>query len=155
MKPLRGNLHRRQRGTAVIEAIVVSPLLLFLLILTAEVTNAFVAHNTLTKAVRNGARYVAANAYGGTSGVINLTPQLLIEARNLVVFGTTSATSTPVLPGLTVADVQVTDAGGDNISVTATYAYTGILGGTLPTFGFGANANLTHNLRATVMMRAL
>jgi Flp pilus assembly protein TadG len=155
MKPLRQNLRRRQTGTALVEAVVVSPLLLFLLLLTAEVTNVFVAHNTLTKAVRSGARYAAANAYGGTTGVVSLTPQLLNEVRNLVVFGTPAGATTPVLRGLTLVDIQVIDAGNDNVSVTATYAYTGILGGTLPSFGFGADPGLTHNLQATVMMRAL
>jgi hypothetical protein len=155
MKPLRQNLRRRQNGIALVEAAVVSPLLLFLLLLTAEVTNVFVAHNTLTKAVRSGARYAAANAYGGTTGVVSLTPQLLGEVRNLVVFGTTVGSGAPVLRGLTLLDVQVIDAGDDNVSVTATYAYSGILGGSMPSFGFGADTILTHNLQATVMMRAL
>jgi Flp pilus assembly protein TadG len=155
MKLLRQNLRRRQNGTALVEAAVVSPLLLFLLLLTAEVTNIFVAHNTLTKAVRNGARYAAAKAYSGTTGVVSVTPQLLTEVRNLVVFGAATGAGTPVLSGLTLVDVQVIDAGNDNVSVTATYAYTGILGGTLPSFGFGPDSGLTHNLQATVMMRAL
>ncbi|MDH3931429.1 MAG: hypothetical protein OET16_04305, partial [Chromatiales bacterium] len=59
------------------------------------------------------------------------------------------------LPGLTVGDIQVIDLGGNVIQLTASYAYTGILGATLPGFGFGSDGDLTHNLEATVSMRAL
>jgi Flp pilus assembly protein TadG len=67
----------RQRGAILAETAVVLPLIIFLVVLTAEVTNAFVDHNTLTKAVRNGARHVASNAVLGTTGVVLLQPQLI------------------------------------------------------------------------------
>jgi Flp pilus assembly protein TadG len=67
---------QQQRGAVLAETAVVLPLLIFLVLLTAEITNAFVDHNTLTKAVRNGARHVASNAVLGTTGVVQLQPQL-------------------------------------------------------------------------------
>jgi hypothetical protein len=59
------------------------------------------------------------------------------------------------LSGLNVGSVQVLDIGANNVQVTVTYAYNGILGNTLPAFGFGSDANLGINLQATATMRAL
>ena len=55
-------LKTRQRGAVLVEMALVTPILLVLLLVTADLTRAFINHNTVTKAVRNGARYVAANA---------------------------------------------------------------------------------------------
>ncbi len=145
----------RQRGAILAETAVVLPLIIFLVVLTAEVTNAFVDHNTLTKAVRSGARHVASNAILGTTGVVLLEPQLITEAQNLVVYGNVSGGGTALISGLSTSDVQVLDLGGDNIAVSAAHNYSGILGAILPSFGFGADSSLTHTLSATVTMRAL
>ncbi|MDH4014627.1 MAG: pilus assembly protein [Chromatiales bacterium] len=150
MMPRKG-----QQGGAVIEAVVATPFLLLLMLVAAEVTNAFVDHNTLTKAVRSGARHLSANAALGTTGTVVLTPELIAEAQSLVVYGNPTPGGAPRLPGLTVGDIQVIDLGGNVIQLTASYAYTGILGATLPGFGFGSDGDLTHNLEATVSMRAL
>jgi Flp pilus assembly protein TadG len=146
---------RNQRGAAMVETVIVAPLLLFLVLLTAEMTNAFVDHNTLSKATRNGTRYLAANAALGTTGVVVLRPEVVDAARNLVVYGNVAGTGTPVLNGLTTANVQVQDLGGNNVQLTTIYAYSGLLGGTLPTFGYGSDIGLDMNLQATVSMRAL
>ena len=145
----------RQRGAILAETVVVMPIMIFLVVLTAEITNAFVDHNTLTQAVRGGARHVASNAVLGTTGVVTLQAQLITEAQNLVVFGNISGNPPAIIPGLSVGDVQVLDLGGDNIAVTASHVYSGILGPVLPSFGYGANSSLQHTLMATVTMRAL
>ena len=146
---------KKQRGIAMVETIIVAPLLLFLVLLTAELTNAFVDHNTLSKATRNGARYLSANAALGTTGIVVLRPEVVDAARNLVVYGNEAGTGTPVLDGLTAANVQVLDLGGNNVQLTTIYAYSGLLGGTLPSFGYGSDIGLVMNLQATVSMRAL
>ncbi len=145
----------RQHGAALVEAVVISPLLLFLILLTAEVTNAFVDHNTLSKSARNAARHLATNAVLGSTGTVLLTAQVTNDTRNLLVFGNTAGAGKSILPGLAVDNVQVLDLGNNYVQVTATYAYTGLLGGSLPTFNFGADSNLSMNLQATVAMRAL
>ena len=146
---------RRQRGVAMVETIVVTPLLLFLILLTAEITNAFVEHNTLSKATRSAARYLAANAALGTTGIVVLSGDLTTEARNLVVFGNVAGSGTPILNGLTTGSVDIVDLGGRNIQVTASFPYSGLLGGTLPAFGLGGDLSTVLNLQATVAMRAL
>lgn len=145
----------RQRGTAVVETIVATPILLFLVLIGAEITNAFVDHNTLTKSARHAVRHLAENAVQGTTTVVSLDAGLVAETRNLLVFGNVAGSGTPILPGLAVGNVQVLDLGGNNVQVTITYPYNGILGNALPTFGFGTDRNLGFNLQATATMRAL
>jgi Flp pilus assembly protein TadG len=145
----------KQRGAILAETAVIMPLLALLILAVADVTKAFVDHNTLTKAVRNGARHVASNAILGTTGVVLLQPQLVTEAKNLVVYGNVSGSGTAVVSGLLTNDVLVLDVGDDNIAVTVTYDYSGIIGSVLPGFGYGDDLSLFRTLSATVTMQAL
>ena len=155
MMRIRNKPIRRQRGAVLVEMALVTPILLALMLAAAEVTRAFVDHNTLTKAVRNGARHVAANAFQGTTGVVAVGGALVVEAQNLVVYGVIAGGVTPILPGLTLADVVVVDAGGNNIRITASHTLTGMLGPVMRSFSGGPDIDMTHNLQATVTMRAL
>ena len=144
----------KQRGAVLVEMALVTPILLLLMLATAEVTRAFIDHNTLTKAVRNGVRHVAGNAFQGTTGIIFVSTVLRTEAQNLVVYGNIAGTGTPVLSGLTPADIIVTDIGNNNIQVTASYTISGFIGPVLPNF-YSGSISLLHNLQASVTMRAL
>jgi hypothetical protein len=144
----------RQRGVALVETAICLPLLLFVMLAAGEVTNAFLQHNTLTKAVRDGARYAAGVGTMGTVRVA-LSANEISDTKNLVVYGNRAGTGSPALPNLTVAGVTVTEVGGQFIDVHATYAYTGILGSVLPSFGLGSDSSLSFNLEASVRMRAL
>lgn len=145
----------RQNGLALVETMIVTPLLLFLMLATAEVTNAFVDHNTVSKSVRGAARYVANNSLLGTTGTVVLSAEVTNDARNLVIYGNVAGSGAPLVRGLAAADVQVTDLGDNTIQVTASYPYTSILGGTLPSFGLGSDLNFGITLVATVAMKAL
>ena len=103
-----------QRGAALVETIVVSPLMLLLIVATAEVTNAFVEHNTLTKTARNAARYLSANSLLGTTGVVQLSAGTVAETQRLAVYGNLAGTGTPLLPGLSLTNIQVLDVGNNN-----------------------------------------
>ena len=150
-------LKARQRGTALVEMALVTPILLVLLLVTADLTRAFIVHNTVTKAVRNGARYVATNALEGTTGLVNIDATLANETRNLVVYGSINGGASPVVPGLTPANITVVQiAGTDDIEVSATYALGGLFGAVLPTNLYtGDTISAARTLRATVTMRAL
>jgi len=150
-------LKTRQRGTALVEMALVTPILLVLLLVTADLTRAFIDHNTVTKAVRNGARYLAANAFQGSTGVVNIDATLANETRNLVVYGSISGGVSPVVPGLTVANITIVQIAGTNdIEVNATYALSGLLGPLLPTNLYtGDTISAARTLRAAVTMRAL
>ena len=137
-----------------VETVITLPLLLFVMLAATEITNAFVTHTTLTKAVRDGARWAAEEAIDNTG--FNLTDDLKVEAQNLVVYGDRKGNGTPAVNGLTAANVTVTRLGtSNNIEVTVNYPYTGILGTVLPTFGYGSDIALLFDLDATVTMRAL
>ena len=152
-------LKARQRGAVLVEMALVTPILLVLLLATADLTRAFIDHNTVTKAVRNGARYLAANAIQGTTGVVNIDATLVDETRNLVVYGSTypPGGASPVVPGLTPANITVVQiAGTTDIEVSATYALGGLFGAVLPTNLYtGDTISAERTLRATVTMRAL
>ena len=144
----------RQRGAVLVEMALVTPILLLLMLATAEITRAFIDHNTLTKATRNGVRYVAANAIQGTTGVVFVSAALMVETKNLVVYGNIAGTGAPVLLGLTPANITVTDVGAKNIQVSASYTISGFIGPVLPNF-YGGSISLLHDLQASVTMRAL
>ena len=143
----------RQRGLTIVEAAITLPFLLFVMLAATEFTNAFVQHMSLTKAVRDGARWAAEETNDNTG--FNLDGDLKDEVRNIVVYGNRTGAGTPGINGLTVNDVTVTDVGGNNIEVSVNYPYSGILGSVLPTFGYGSNVSLLFNMNATVTMRAL
>ncbi len=147
----------RQRGAVLVEMVLVTPILLVLLLVTADLTRAFIEHNTVTKAARNGARYVAAKAFDGSTGVVNIDATLANETRNLVVFGSINGGASPVVPGLTLANITVVQiAGTDDIAVSATYALGGLFGPVLPINLYtGKTISTARTLRATVTMRAL
>jgi Flp pilus assembly protein TadG len=145
----------RCRGLAIVEFVIVVPICLMLVIATAELGRAFLQYNTLTLAVRDGVRHLAGHALFGSTGTINITNGLQQQTQNLVVYGNIWGTGSPMLPGLTLADVTVADVGGGNVSVTAAYPYNPIFG-FVPRFSFGSSIAVTGiTLRSGVTMRAL
>lgn len=147
--------YRRQRGIATTEFAIVVPVLLLLLFGVTEVGRVLVRYNALTKAVQDGARYAASYALLGTTGVVNVDAQLRAQVRNVVVYGNTAGTGTPVLAGLQPAQIQVIDAGGDEVRVEAAYPYQPLFGSALPNFGLGSSIGTGFVMQASVSMRAL
>jgi Flp pilus assembly protein TadG len=155
MLPLaQRNARRFEHGVAAVEFAIALPLLLFLLMATAELGRLLSEYDTLEKAVRDGARYLAAKALAGTTQVVSITPALRTETANLVVTGNTTGSGSALLPGLTAANVTATAAANGYISVSATYTYQPILA-SLPTFGLTAPISLAVPVTATVNMRPL
>jgi Flp pilus assembly protein TadG len=145
----------RQRGVATTEFAIVVPVLLLLLFGVTEIGRVLVRYNALTKAVQDGARYAASYALLGTTGAVNVDAQLQTQVRNVVVYGNTAGTGTPVLAGLQPAQIQVVDAGGDEVRVEAAYPYLPLFGSALPNFGLGSSISTGFVMQASVSMRAL
>ena len=147
----------KQRGMAVIEFTLVLPLLLLLMLGAAELGHAFYQYNTLTKAVRDGTRYLSANALLGSTGVISISNLLRTNAINLVIYGKTTSSDTPLISDFTDTNaVTITTVNLDHIRVMAAYNYVPMLFPTsLPTFGIGEPISLDFTLNASVTMRAL
>lgn len=146
---------KTQRGLAMVEFAVSLPLLLLLLLATAEFGRLISQYDTLTKAVRDGARYAASTAALGSTGLVYITPQIQTAVGNLVATGNVDGSGSALLPGLVASNVTVSDAGNGYVSVSAAYTYEPMLGATLPTFGFGAPISLSFTLNAGAVMRAL
>jgi len=90
-------IKRTQRGVALVELAFVLPVLLVMTFIVTEFGRAIYQYNTLTKSVRDAARYLTIQ-----------TPNTNIaQAQNLVVYGTTTAGTTPLVRGLSTAMVSV------------------------------------------------
>jgi Flp pilus assembly protein TadG len=146
---------RQQCGAAMIEMVVITPVLLLLLLGVSELGKAFAQYNTLNKSVREAARQVAGQALLGTTGTVLITAEIDAAAKNLVVYGNIAGNGSPRLPELSVDHVSVSNAGNGLVLVQADYPYIPITGPVLKTFGFGEEPGLNVALTASVVMRAL
>ena len=85
----------RQRGVALVELALVIPFLLLLTFLTTEFGRAMHEYNAVAKSTRDAVRYLSFQTPGTH----------IAEARNLIVYGNTAGTGTPLAPGLSLASV--------------------------------------------------
>lgn len=148
-------LPQSHRGTAMVEFAIVLPVLLLLMLATAELGRFISQYDTLTKSVRDGARYAASTAAQGSTGIVSITPQIQTAVSNLVATGNINGSGPVLLPGLAASNVIVSDAGNGFVAVSATYTYQPMIGTTLPTFGLGRPTSLSLTLNAASTMRAL
>ena len=147
---------RFERGVAAVEFVVTAPFLVFLMLAVAEVGRALVHYSTLSYGVRDSARFVTEHSINGTTGVVVLSAQTIAEARNLAVYGNTQGFGAPKLPNFQPNQVQVMDAGGDNVRITASYPYQPMLGPWLPGFGVASGPiSLNFNMQIAVTVRAI
>ena len=149
----RGNA--RQTGVAIVEFTIVLPLMLFLILVVAEFGRAFMYYNTLTRAVRDSARYVSSKALKGQSQVVDIDAALIQNAANLVAHGNVAGTGATLLKNTSPGTVTVVDEGDGVISVTASYPYTPMLGNVLPDVMSNGGISTTFTMRAQVTMKAL
>ncbi len=89
---------RDERGSQLVELAIVMPLVLVLLGATAEFGRFFYTYSTLLKGTRAASRYLVSQPVGTMDAA----------ARNLVVYGNTAGTGTPIANGLTTANVKIT-----------------------------------------------
>lgn len=97
---------RDDRGVQLVELAIVIPILLLLFAAVAEFGRYFYEYTTVAKGARVGARYLAAKAVKSTS------TNWQANAKNLVVYGNTAGTGSPILTGLSTANVTVEYQGG-------------------------------------------
>ncbi|HEV2610994.1 MAG TPA: TadE/TadG family type IV pilus assembly protein [Noviherbaspirillum sp.] len=88
-------MRTRQRGAALIELALILPLLLLMTFITTEFGRAMYQYNTITKSVRDAVRFLTVQTPGTGAP----------EAENLIVYGSTANTGTPLVLGLTAANV--------------------------------------------------
>jgi Flp pilus assembly protein TadG len=146
-----------------VELVMTAPILLLLLFGTVVFSEWLIQYSILNDAVRDAARYVAAKASDGTDGLLLQGADwttLMNQGQNLVVWGNVngnvSGTLTPLLPGLTVANISVAeDTAALNITVSTTgYTYQSLFGASMPSF-FGGTIATNFPLSISTTMRAL
>jgi hypothetical protein len=93
------SLARNERGIQLAELAIVLPVLLILFAATAEFGRYFYEYTTLAKAARIGTRYLVTSKVNCAEAT---------TAKNLVVFGNAAGTGSPLVEGLTIANVSVT-----------------------------------------------
>jgi Flp pilus assembly protein TadG len=87
-----------ERGSQLVELAIIMPLVLVMLGATAEFGRFFYTYSTLLKGTRTASRYLVSQPVGSSDAA----------ARNLVVYGNTAGTGTPLASGLTTANVVIT-----------------------------------------------
>lgn len=151
----------RQKGLASVELALTTPFLLVLMFVSAEFTRVFYDHNTLTKGVRDAARFMAEDAFTAAN-TFEMTEADIAAAKNIVVFGTLNGGGAPLLDGLNIDQVQVTQVNLGNppfeqehIEVTVDYPYSGMRA-FIDAMGFlSQDISLDFTLTATSTMRGL
>jgi Flp pilus assembly protein TadG len=135
------------------ETAITMPLLVLLLLATAEFGHAFWEYSTLTKAVRDGGRFASAQGLLGSTGVVIITNQLRTDVGNIVVYGNTAGSGNPVLAGFAPGNVTIDAPGNRDVIISASYVYDPLFG-VLPAF-YGAVYNAPFTLDAAIRVRAL
>lgn len=90
-------------GIQLVELAIVLPIFLMLFGATAEFGRLFYEYTSVANAARSGARYLASNCVNAAEDT---------KAKNLAVYGSLTATGTPVVDGLSTANVSITKQGG-------------------------------------------
>lgn len=113
----RWNRPRARRGNVVVEFGLAFPLLLTFMSGMFQYGYGFFLYNQLQSVVRAGARYASTADFDSAGGGATFQSNV----KNMVVYGTSSAGTTPLVRGLTTANVTVTwQADGAGIPQTIT-----------------------------------
>lgn len=111
-------MKKAHRGVALVEFVLMLPMLLLLTVITTEFGRALYQYNTLAKSVRDASRYLSMQTPGTQ----------ITQARNLVVHGNLSGTGPVLVSGLTTSHVPNPTwqtAGADPIITTVTIQVSG------------------------------
>lgn len=105
---LFARFRRNERGVQLAECAIVLPIMLMMFGAVAEFGRFFYEYSTAAKAARLGARFMITKSLDGPTDWQD-------QAKKLVVYGNTSGSGTPVLPGLSTANVDLSYSGGSYV----------------------------------------
>lgn len=149
------------RGIAMVEFVIVLPLLLLIMIATAEFGRAFLHYNALTKALQDGSRFAAsrAGASGGATGIPAWNPGDVADIRNVVVYGQVDPTvgsppPEPLLPGLVPGNVAIVITAAGEVDLSIAYTFTAIFA-SIPMFGIGPDITPDYTFRVNHTVRPI
>jgi TadE-like protein len=95
-----------ERGTAIVEFAITASFFLMIIMAIISGGHLYFTHNAMVESTRRGARYAAMNCLPNLAGCQN-SGTSLDRVRNVVLYGTPTAGSAPLVNGLTPANVQV------------------------------------------------
>ncbi|MBY5992034.1 TadE/TadG family type IV pilus assembly protein [Ferrimonas balearica] len=144
---------QRQRGVAAVEATIALPVLFLIFYAVTEFGRMLYQYQQLNTLARNASRHVISYTSTNSNGDIGVSANVASQARNLAVTGQLTG-GTPLLRGLTTADVQISVLSDSVATVTLSYDWTPLFGEAIPGF-FGDSIDLSWNLVATATMRPL
>lgn len=98
--------NRGRRGNAILEFALAFSFLFPLFTGTFQFGYAFFLYNRLHNAVRAGARYASFETY--SSATSTPTTDFTSAVKNLVVYGDVAGGTTPIVPNLTTANIELT-----------------------------------------------
>jgi Flp pilus assembly protein TadG len=131
--------NRDERGAVLAELAIVLPIMLVMFAGVAEFGQYFYQYSTLAKATRLGARFLSTAAADGSDD---------LAAKNLVVYGNTAGTGSPIIKDLATTNVTIVWAGGVNaVPATVSVSISGFKH--KPLFDIGKlmkSANFTMNI---------
>jgi len=143
------NAIRHQQGIAMMELVIVAPILLLIFLGVSEMGRALYQYNTLSKAVRDSSRYYSTQVFNSND---------IAGTINLVKYGQTGV-GAQLLPGVINVSIPapVIDATGTYVTVTGSYTFSFLPGNPLAGIVglFGSALPNPFILTATSTMRAI
>jgi len=110
------NFKQEEKGSTLVEYAIGASVFLMAVFAVLEFGRALWAHNALTDAARQGARYAVLHTSGGAEDT---------NIKNLVVYGKTTGGTKPIVPGLSTTNVQISRSADFSVnSGTATVKIT-------------------------------
>jgi Flp pilus assembly protein TadG len=102
-----GRTQKTERGVATLEFAITAAFFFMMLLAVVAGGNVFWTHNALVEATRRGARYAANQCKPNLSGCAN-SSGTVDRVRNVTIYNSSTAGSTPFVPNLQSTNVTVT-----------------------------------------------
>lgn len=103
---MRHTKKHSERGTAIVEFAITAAFFLMIIMAIISGGHLFFTHNAMVESTRRGARYAATQCKPNLAGCPN-SDTSLDRVKNVVLYGTDTVGTSPLVNGLTPANIQV------------------------------------------------
>ena len=137
-----------RRGNAMLEFAISAAVLLPAFAGTFQYGYTFYTYNKLESAIRGGARYASMRSYDSSTS----TPSTAFATavQNVVVYGNSAGTGSPIAPGLATSNVEVLPTMKGGIPLTMTVRITGYqVNAVFSNFTFNSKPSTTFSYTGT------